>query len=51
MNNFDKNIELSHLMYLGANNLYGWAMLQKLTINGFQWKKNVSRFDEESVRN
>ena len=39
MKNYNKNIELSYLMYLDANNLYGWAMFQKLTINGFQWKK------------
>ena len=37
--NYDKNIELSYLMYLDANNLYGWAMFQKLFVNGFKWKK------------
>ena len=25
-------------MYLDANNLYGWAMFQKLPVNGFKWK-------------
>ena len=30
MKNYDKNIESSYIEYLDANNLYGWAMSQKL---------------------
>ena len=26
-------------MYLDANNLYGWAMSQKLQVKSFKWKK------------
>ena len=37
MNNCDKSIESSYLMYLDGNNLYGWAISQKLLINGFKW--------------
>ena len=37
MKNFDKIIDPSYLMYLDANNLYGWAMSQKLPINSFKW--------------
>ena len=42
MKNYDKNIESSYIEYLDANNLYGWAMSQKLPVNDFKWikKKN-----------
>ena len=39
MKNYNKNIELSYLMYLGAESLYGWVMFQKVPVNGFKWKK------------
>ena len=39
MKNYEKNIESSYLMYLDANNLYDWAMSQKLPVNGFKWEK------------
>ena len=41
MKNCNKNIELLHFMYLDANNLYAWAMFQKLPVNGFKWKKCI----------
>ena len=37
MKNYDKNKESSFLMYVDANNLYGWAMSKKLPIDGFKW--------------
>ena len=39
MNNYDKNKKSSYIQYLHANNLYGWAMSQKLPVDGFKWKK------------
>ena len=46
MKNYDKNNESSYLMYLDANNLYEWAMSQRLPVNGFKWINNLSKFNE-----
>ena len=51
MKNYDKNIESSYLMYLDANNLYGWAMSQKLPVDGFKWIKKLSEFNEDFIKN
>ena len=51
MKNYDKNNESSYIQYLDANNLYGWAMSQKLPVNGFKWIKNVTEIDEKVIKN
>ena len=38
-------------MYLGANNLYGWVMSKKLLVNGFKWENDLSRFNENFIKN
>ena len=38
--------ESSHLKYWDKNNLYGWAMSQKLKVNGFKRVEDLSEFDE-----
>ena len=50
MKNYDKNEESSYIQYLDANNLYGWAMSQKLPVNGFRWIKN-NEINEEFIKN
>ena len=36
MKNYNKNKDSSYLMYLDENDLYGWAMSQKLPVDGFK---------------
>ena len=38
-------------MYLGANNLYGWAMSQKLPVTGSEWMEKLCKFDERFIKN
>ena len=51
MNNYDKNIITSYLMYLDADNLYGRAMSQKRPVDGFKWVKSLSQFNEDFIKN
>ena len=51
MKSYDKNIKSSYLTYLDANNLYGWAMSQKLLVNGFEWVEDLSQFKEDFIKN
>jgi hypothetical protein len=37
MSDYDKSKLSKYIMYLDANNLYGWAMSQKMPFSGFGW--------------
>ena len=52
MKNYDKSIESSYIEYLDANDLYGWAMFQKLPVNGFEGvkQKELSNFSEDFIK-
>ena len=53
MNNYDENTKSSFLEYVDANNLYGWAMPQKLLVDNFKWikKDDLLKFDESVIKN
>ena len=53
MKNYDKDTISSYLIYLDANNPYGWTMSHKLPVNGFKWieKSRLSRFNEIFIKN
>ena len=50
LKNYDKNKESSFLMFVHANNLYGWAMSKKLPVDGFKWVDDLSMFTEDFIK-
>ena len=46
----DKNKESSYIEYWDVNNLYGWAILQKLSVNNFEWIKDTSQFNKDFIK-
>ena len=57
MREYDEKAPSKYIMYLDANNLYGWAMSQYLPTGGFKWltekqinKINLAQYNEDSGR-
>ena len=54
MKNYNPEEASKNIMYLDANNLYGWAMSQYLPTGGFKWlteeEVDLSKFDDESEK-
>ena len=51
MKYYAKSKESSYIQYWYVNNLYVWAMTQKLPVNNFEWVKDTSQFNEEFIKN
>ena len=41
MKDYDKSKEYLYLKYWNVNNLYAWALLQKLPVNKFEWVEDT----------
>ena len=58
MKNYSKNKKSLYIQYLDPKNLYGWALSQKVPVNGFgvkdisilniKLKKLIKSYDEDS---
>ena len=51
MPNFNLKQKSTYLLYVDANNLYGWAMSKKLPIDGFMCCDDLKKFTCEFIRN
>ena len=47
----NKGEEESFLQCHDANNLYGFALIQPLPVDSFGWVKNVSKINEDFIKN
>ena len=47
MKEYEEKVPSKYIMYLDANNLYGWAMSQYLPTGGFKWltEKQINKID------
>ena len=50
MTDYDKNKESLYIKYWNVNNLCGWAILQKLPVNKFEWVDDTSKFNEDFIK-
>ena len=49
MKDYGKNKKLSYLKYWDINNLYGWAMSQKLPVNDSNWVEDCSYLIDDGI--
>ena len=48
---YDEREQQQHLIYLDANNLYGWAMSQHLPLSDFKWlsREEINHLDVSAI--
>ena len=51
MKNYDNNKPSTYLIYVDANNLYGYALCKKLLYGNFKWVEDLSIFTEDFIKN
>ena len=51
MKDYNKNKESSYIIYGDYNSLYGDAMSKKLLVDGFEWVEDLSKTDEDFIKN
>ena len=49
LEDYDPSKEIEYLMYLDANNLYGWAMSQHLPTGDFKWLEDIENIDIQTI--
>ena len=49
--NYNSKVLSTYLMYVDANNLYGWTMAKKLPINNFKWCDALEMFTSDFIKN
>ena len=50
LKDYDKEKPNSYIMYLDANNLYGWAMSQYLPTGNFKWVEDINNLDINNIK-
>ena len=50
MKDYDPVNESKFITYLDANNLYVWAMSQKLLTHGLKWMKDEQLTNKEEIK-
>ena len=51
MKDYDENKDDSFLLYTDYNNLYGKAMSEKLPVDVFEWIEDITKVDQDFIKN